>query len=267
MSRILAFSVMAIAACSPCPATDLGDSPAADSWDTGTPGDEALTAEEIAALGTWTERTASLAPVEGGDAVEGDRIAILLPEGSVEQLDLVTTLTRGQDYNSSRSNKTGSTWAGDDFGDDDTATADHSIAWDGRDPCEVLPCASNARPDGAVSALTVDPGDGALAMRWGETTSMDETFSGYVALGCKGCGRGHVTVLKAAATDDGTIEITSALDSKYVAIFLNGDAVYEGAPAGDSTPIATIRGVTGATWPSAFSVDETALGTLISLGW
>lgn len=254
MTRMLLGSAMMGAACAPCPAAD----PAAvDSSDTGTPADDALTTEELDALDTWTERTVSLTPVEGKDAVEGNRISILLEQGTVERLDLATSLTRAQDHNSSRSNKTASIAAPDDL----------SFAWDGRDACVELPCASDERPEGAVSALTVDAGAGALSVRWGETTAMDESFSGYLALGCKGCSSGHVNVLRAAATDDGSIVITSALESSYVAIFLDESPVYEGAPMGGMTPLATVRGVTGASWPSVLSVEATALGTLISLGW
>ena len=208
--------------------------------------------------------------------IEVDRLAILVPSGTVERLDYTNAGTRSQDHNSSRSNKTNTVWVDDDFGDDEDAdTAVNTrfhFSWDGGAVCEELPCPSNGRPDGAISSLTIYPGDALddddrLAMTWGETTPMKEEFTGYASLNCKGCYRGHVTVLKVAATDDGDIDVTSAMGAEAVTAYAGDTVVYSGKLDACATHFGTIAGTTGSSWPKGMSVEETAIGTLISLTW
>lgn len=273
-------AILALSACTPCPedSAPLGDSVGTEDTtdtDTAVVDDDALTTEELDALATWTSTTASMTLFEGGPVIEGDRIAILLA-GSLDDLNLDTVLTRAQDHNSSRSNKTASIAVGDGFGAGDSGGGPGllSFAWDGRAPCAELPCASAGRPDGASSRLTIAPGtsldDGTLEMTWGESTAMEEEFSGYLSIGGKGPGRprhgGHVTILKAAATDDGTLVITSELTSEALTVYQDGSPVYEGkADAG--ALLATVMGTTGTSWPKGLSVEVSATGTLVSLTW
>lgn len=243
--------------------------------DTGEPlevPDDVLIQEEIDALGSWTARSVAVL-LEGAErTVEGDEIRVLLPDAKLAEFDVVTALTRAQDYNNSRSNKTASIWVSDGFGDGDTGVdADGllSFQWDGRAACAALPCNGAGRPDGASSRLTLSPGsalsDGLLSMIWAETTAMEEEFSGYVEIGARVSGRGHVTVLKAAETGDGSMSISSALDSTYLGVFLDDVPVFEGKPSG--AELATITGNTGASWPNGVTIEETAKGTYISFTW
>lgn len=236
----------------------------------GDPG--SLTSDETSALGTWTSGPVAMVTADG-TVVEGDRVAILLPEDDIGQLDLTTTLTRVRDHNSSRSNKTASVWIDDGFGDEggDSGMGSLTVSWDGLEPCTELPCVSNGRPQGAASRLSLDPGealaDGRLAMTWGETTDMKEAFTGYLVLGWDGSHRGHVTVLKAAATDDGEILVTTALESKYLAIYSGVNPVYEGAPMAGTLPLVTLTGTAGVSWPKGLSLETTAVGTMLGLTW
>src|SRR5687768_7708859 len=116
MSRlsIIFIASLSLSACADCPEekaspaeNDTEDPPPVVDTDDEEEDDDALTAEEIEALDTWTARAVSLSPADGEPSIEGDRVTILLAAGSVESLDLVTALTRAQDHNSSRSNKTG----------------------------------------------------------------------------------------------------------------------------------------------------------------
>lgn len=243
----------------------------ADTADTGETDPNALTTEERTALDSWTTNTAAMTPLDGGPVYIGDRLAILLTNATIEDLDVVTAVTRAQDHNSSRSNKTSSIIADDDFGDGDTASAGKlTFAWDGRGPCAALPCVSNERPDGASSRLVIEPGaamdDGHTALTWGETTGVEEEFSGYLAIAYKGGHGGHVTVLKASATDSGTIMITTEMNSNYLAIFDDEGPLYEAKPE-LGVPLASISGVTGTSWPHGIAIDQTAMGTLVSFTW
>lgn len=102
-------------------------------------------------------------------------------------------------------------------------------------------------------------------MTWAETTSMTDEFSGYVEVGTRVAGRGHVTVLKAADTGHGTLAVTSALESAYLCVFLEDVPVFEGEPS--AATLAAIAGSSGASWPNGVSIAETAEGTWISLTW
>lgn len=269
--------LLTLTACDTCPeaaptTTGSDTSGAVDSGDTGNPAADELLQAEVDALGSWTARTVEIL-LEGSErTLEGDEIRVLLPDAKLADFDVVTALTRAQDHNSSRSNKTASIWVSDDFGDGDTGVdADGllSMRWDGGAACARLPCPGAGRPEGASSRLTLNAGsalsDGLLSMTWGETTAMEEEFSGYLGLGARVAGCGHVTVLKAAETGEGGLAITSALDAAYLGVFLDDAPLFEGKPSG--AMLATITGSTGASWPNGVSIEETAKGTYVSFTW
>jgi hypothetical protein len=233
-----------------------------------------LVQEEIDALATWTSRPVLITPVEGGPSFLADSLTIAYSAGALFELDVVTTV-KAQDHNSSRSNKTNTVAFSDPLGDDDTNTTgtDEDLLtarWDGAPACTALPCPSNGRPDGASSRLVVVPNgalaDGRLSMTWGETTDIAEDFGGSTSVGSVIAHRGHVTVLKAAATDDGDIVVSSALDVATVTLLDGDEVVYEG-PVQAGSPLAFVEGTTGASWPRGFAVESSAIGTEISFTW
>jgi hypothetical protein len=230
-----------------------------------------LTEEQLQALDTWVPTSVEMSPYPGGPVVTGRRLAILVDSIGEGHLDLVTTGTRAQDYNSSRSNTTTIVSSEDDLFDEDTSDPNSfAFAWDGDVVCTVLPCSTSDKRDGASSHLSVQVGkaldDGLLALGWAHTTPMDSEFSGTLTLGIE-ARDGHVTVLKASSTPDGDIVITSAMESETMAIFDGDTVVYEGKPGTGTVPLAIVSGTTGASWPKGFSIEETPVGTLVSLTW
>lgn len=225
--------------------------------------------DELAGLASWVSAPVTFTIAADGTTVVGARLAIAFA-GDVSSLELLTVLTRAQDHNSSRSNKSGIADLGDGFDDDDTASPADGLVqmrWDGSAPCAAAPCLSNGRPQGAASRLAIELGsaldDGETFWTWGETTPMEEAFSGYVALAT--CCRGHVTVLKAAATGEGGITVGSETTVGYLAVYSGDELAYEGRP--NATALATISGVTGASWPKGVTIEETAVGTMVGLSW
>lgn len=245
----------------PCP-TDT-DTETASTADTGTrPTSPGLTQDETDGLATWTASSVQF-ELPGDKTVSGHEIGILIPITDVGRLDVNSTMTRAQDYNSSRSNNSSLVEI-----DDDPAL---EARWDGI-VCEEIPCLSGGREREASRRLLVDPGDalkdGELTLSWAETTPRTVPFSGYLTLGVEF--RGHVTVLKAADNGQGGIDLTTPLDEVLVWVpdpTSPDSPLYEATPVSGTNPLATVAGTTGASWPHGVHVTETALGLLVSLTW
>lgn len=113
--------LLTIAACDTCPEADTaapGDdtAEAADSNDTADLPDDDLNEEETDALCTWTARSVSIQLTGAQRSIEGDEIRLLIADSRLAELDVATALTRAQDHNSSRCNKTAPAWVSDGLG-------------------------------------------------------------------------------------------------------------------------------------------------------
>ena len=257
--------------------------PGADSCETGEdvePTDPStdpltLTDEEAAALATWGPREVTFDLPDGSGAT-GSELGILLPEVALDEIDVISTLSRAQDYNSSRSNNSGLVEIDDDLdgGDDSTDTDEPGLQvyWDGV-RCADASCRSGGRAPGASRRLQLVLGDaldddGMTGVRWGETTPSSVSFTGSLALGCKvpSC---HVTVLKAVDDGAGTIDFYSCVEGG--AMWLLDDRsetpLHEASTTCGTSPLASVRGTEGANWPSGVRVSETPVGLLVSFLW
>lgn len=226
----------------------------------------ALTDIELDGLETWALSEVTF-ELPNDTTVVAHELGILFPTADIDRLDVVSTLTRSQDYNSSRSNRGGIV----DIGDDDLDTL--HLEWDGV-RCVALPCESGGTERNASRRLLVEPGDalydGALDVVWAETTPRDIDFTGSLTLGARiASHRGHVTVLKLADDGGGSIDVSSPLDEVFVWVVdpATGNPLHEAQAFGGTNPLASIAGTSGDSWPHGIRVTETAVGTLVSLTW
>ncbi len=290
-SLLLTFCAFSVSAClltedqASCPddsATDTRLDPTDSSTDP-----LELTDTEVDALATWMPHTVDFLVPDRDDptvdvTVTGNRISILV-DRFPEELDYMTTLTRAQDYNSSRSNNSGAVEIDNGFGDGTGCCLPpppERIVWGSMAPCGELPCLSGGRDEGGVSRARIDTTVSSTStdtaarffrVGFGETTPMDIDFTGFVALACKKCThRGHVTVLKASSTAGGDgVAVTSAAPWKYMAVYAPGSdsPLYEATDAVAVNPLAMIAGSSGDSWPNGIEVEESPVGTLVSFTW
>lgn len=242
-----------------------------------------LTADELAAVSSWAAHEVTFSTYEGGPEYVGQRVTIRLAGAALSPVDVVTTL-RATDHNSSRSNKTSSIafdpnpldtdvdTDGDTGGMPATFVPPSSLRWDGGDLCRDGSCRSGGRSPFGVSQLLIDPGTLSQGERmvtmWGETTPIDKTFTGYVALSVDLDHRGHVTVLKAADNGDGGVSITSNLKSDDVRIWSAMDnPMFQSNSNAGSNPLFTVAGTGGSSWPHGVAVEAVGDDVYVSLTW
>lgn len=229
-----------------------------------------LTEDELAAFDSWIPGTVTITPFEGGPSVLADQLSIVYSEERIEEFDVSST-TRAQDYNSSRSNNASAVFFDDDFGDeddDDTGTDEDlaSLTWDGVVECVELPCVSLPHPKGATGRLVVKPraalDDGSLLLSLAQTTPATDPLVGTLEVGTVVRFRGHVTVLK-ASDDGGDVVLTTAYPAAAVMLYHQGKVVYSGAPV-PFQPLGVVEGNTGASWPKGVRIQDGPVGTEVS---
>lgn len=234
--------------------------------DTDTGAAQTLTDDERAAMDSWADTTVTVS--FGETSVQADRLVFLLPldpGADLPDLDVLFDLevegadAKAQDYNSSRSNRTGAVDVGGD--DLDAALQAFTLTWNLGEPC--LGTYEACMSGGSPAELTVVANDPTAAQRLsvqvGHTFDAGRAHGGPIKI-TKRIDKATPLLMVSGDQDTGTV--TTA--AERLAVYNDGALVGVIDPAVDTVEVSAAQ---GSALPTGFNVERVTDGALISLDW